>query len=131
MPYSQENYDEAFRLREHGTDDASIRMILVSKKLTSTDIDELFLALDAALPAKKNKSFENKSTKDIEYQDFSIWMIALTVIGLILAVVGASMSINILWYLGVIGFVLGLWALSRAFRDDRRAERKRRRDEEW
>src|SRR5689334_10067271 len=118
MPYSQEHYDEAYRLREHGTDDASIRMILVSRKLTSGDIDELFIALNAALPAKKGKSFGgyagDETARNIEHRDFFRLMIALMVIGLILGGIGATMSINILWYLGVIIGAFGLWGLARS-----------------
>jgi hypothetical protein len=123
IPYSQENFDEALRLRKAGNDNATIRMILVSKKLTAADIDELFFALNDALPRKKAKGFGAyegaETSENIERRDFYILILALMVIGAVLAGIGYLTDTNVLWVLGIVLGFFGLWGFGRSYNDDR------------
>lgn len=124
MSYSQTDYEEALALRKEGKDDASIRMVLASKRIPSPQIDAIFFALDEALPRNKIKQIKgyegDETRRKIERRDFYILMLGLIVIGLVLGGIGYFMQIQILMYvgnfIGVAAFVFTLYSL----RDDLR-----------
>jgi hypothetical protein len=132
MAYSQTNFEEALALRKEGKDDASIRMILASKRLPSAQIDAIFSALDKALPRKKAKNIagiDDEGRKKIEKRDFYILIAALIGIGGIVWFMGEYTEIGLFSYLGGASTLLGLWALGRTVREYNFEQSRRDRDE--
>ncbi len=56
MAYPQDAFDKAYEMRKNGNDDDTIRMVLVSKKMSARDIDRLFQKLDIELPPELIKT---------------------------------------------------------------------------
>jgi len=106
LNYDESRYEEAYQMRENGKDDDTIRMILVSKKISSAEIDAIFLDLHQNVKPQKIKEMsvfdEDAPIRKVDRHGFRFWMYILMGIGGVLFSIGVVVQIQAVWFFGLI-----------------------------